>query len=210
MSTGTHQLEGVIKMKLTKNRQLILRLLDEELDGSMPPHSVSYLHYTLKTAIEYKWTGYPELKTMPSIQQIRRTCNDLLNAGYLIVSRVKQESYNNNLPYWEKQFQLASSVERNFIITECDRLYRAIDTAKHGVNFFGTVLSIGLPDEEVKVLEKRVKVMLQRTHPDKATGYEAQFKSMREAKDIIKSGIPLPDELKGVQPTPQQPALASQ
>jgi murein L,D-transpeptidase YcbB/YkuD len=207
MSTGTRQLESIRKMRLTKNRQLILKLLDEEMEGSMPPHSVSYLHYILKTLVKYKWQGYPQVLSIPDKRNINRTCVDLLNAGYLVVSRVKCEPLGNNLPYWEKEYQLASSVERNFIITECDQLYSAVNTAKHGVNFFGTVLSIGLPDAEVKVLEKRVKVMLQRTHPDKATGHEVQFKSMREAKDIIKSGIPLPDELKGVQPTPQQPVL---
>ena len=97
------------------------------------------------------------------------------------------------MPYWEKRFQRADSVQRNFIITECDQLYSAIDKAKHGIDLFGLLLEQGLQVSEVNALEKRVKVMLQRTHPDKVNGLEEQFKQMNKAKTLIKSGIPLPD-----------------
>jgi hypothetical protein len=34
--------------------------------------------------------------------------------------------------------------------------------------------------------------MMQRTHPDKASGYENEFRLMRECHEWIKNGIPLP------------------
>ena len=194
-------------MRLTKNRLLILRLLDEEIEGSMPPHSVCSIHYTIQNLVKYKWQGYPELSTVPDKRNINRTCIDLLNAGLLVVSRVKDESFNNNLPYWEKCYQLASSVERNFLIRECDHIYRKVNTAKNGVSMFGMVLNKGLPDSEVKILGKKVKVMLQRTHPDKIAGYEYQFKLMRETKDVLKSGIPSPEKLSSSESNHQQSML---
>ena len=38
----------------------------------------------------------------------------------------------------------------------------------------------------------KVKGLMQKTHPDKATGYEFEFKQMKQCSDCIKSGIPLP------------------
>ncbi len=127
-------------MKLTKNRKLILQLLDEEMEDSMPPHSVGYLHSTIKTMAKYKWSGYPDVKA-PDRSNINRTVIDLLNAGLIVVSRRKQDPYGNTgLPWWEKEYQLASSVERNHLIKECDQIHRAVNKGKNGVNFFGAVL----------------------------------------------------------------------
>ncbi len=78
-------------MKMTKNRLLILRFLDEEMDDSMPPHSVGSIHYSLKNMIEFKWKGYPKLASVPDKRNINRTCVDLLNAGLIVVSRVKNK-----------------------------------------------------------------------------------------------------------------------
>ena len=38
----------------------------------------------------------------------------------------------------------------------------------------------------------KVKGLMQKIHPDKAIGYEFEFKQMRQCSDWIKSGIPLP------------------
>ncbi len=92
-------------MRMTKNRKLILRLLDEPIDSSMPPHSVSRLNYQLDNMVKFKKEGYPELANAPSVNFINRTCNDLLKGGYLVVNRVKRKG--NGLPYWEKEYQLA-------------------------------------------------------------------------------------------------------
>ncbi len=95
-------------MRMTKNRKLILRLLDEPIDTSKPPHSVGRLHYQLKNMVKSKREGYPELANAPSVNFINRTVNDLLNGGYLVVNRVKRKG--KGLPYWEKEYQLAESV----------------------------------------------------------------------------------------------------
>ncbi len=51
----------------------------------------------------------------------------------------------------------------------------------------------GLPVKEVNILAKKVRAMLQRTHPDKVHGYKDQFNLMNKANRMLKSGIPLPD-----------------
>ena len=38
----------------------------------------------------------------------------------------------------------------------------------------------------------QVKTLMQRTHPDKATGYAEQFQQMKQCRDWIKDGIPPP------------------
>jgi hypothetical protein len=35
---------------------------------------------------------------------------------------------------------------------------------------------------------------MQRTHPDKTSGYEVQFMQMKQCADWIKDGIPLPND----------------
>jgi hypothetical protein len=51
---------------------------------------------------------------------------------------------------------------------------------------------MGLPENEVKPLMDRVKALMQKTHPDKAAGYEHEFKQMKQCASWIRSGIPLP------------------
>jgi hypothetical protein len=38
----------------------------------------------------------------------------------------------------------------------------------------------------------RVKALMQKTHPDKAAGYEHEFKQMKQCATWIRAGIPLP------------------
>jgi hypothetical protein len=78
------------------------------------------------------------------------------------------------------------------MMTTCNALHRKIDTAKHGVNFFGSVFDMGLPPDEVVALSIDVKRLLQRTHPDKVQGFGAQFKQVIQCRDRLKSGMPLP------------------
>jgi hypothetical protein len=63
-----------------------------------------------------------------------------------------------------------------------------------GVSFFGgESFDVGLPKAEVKVLEKKVKIFIQKTHPDRSQGYEEQCKQMMECLGWLKVGIPLPE-----------------
>ena len=183
------------KTRLTFNKRLILDALTMDMD-SPPPHSANAIFYILETAFDLQWSGiYEGMKTKPSVNQIRRTLRALASEGLIVCNRTKQEWFDSSsckLPYWELEWQLSGDVYRNALITECQAVYKTVDKAKHGFNMFGAVFDMGLPAEEVKPLMLKVKGLMQKTHPDKATGYEFEFKQMRQCSDWIKSGIPLP------------------
>lgn len=179
-------------MKLTKNRTLILQALAESNEYDKPPYSASSIRYTLENAFNYKWQGY-DMKTLPSIIQIHRTLKDLWHGGAIVGTRVKDDGgFNGSLPCWVIRYQLSGDVEKNYIVSECQALHRKVSKAKHGTNLFGGVFDMGLPENDVKQLTIRVKSLMQKTHPDKATGFESEFKQLKDALDLIKSGIPKP------------------
>lgn len=179
-------------MKMTFNRRLILSVLSDSIEGTPPPHSASSVSYNLESAFNAKWGGlYDEMKSVPNKQQIHRTLKELWYGGLVVGNRVKNERCGN-LPYWEIQYQLSSDVYRNWLIAECNAVYRQVDKAKHGINFFSSILDIGLPACEIKPLMLRVKSLMQKTHPDKSPGFELEFKQMKQCSIWIKEGISLP------------------
>jgi hypothetical protein len=181
-------------MKMTFNRRLILAVLGEEIEGRQPPHSVGSIWYSLDSAFKYKWEGepYSVMATLPTKRQIYRTLKELWVGGLIVGMRIKSDDSNTQLAYWETEYQLSGDVYKNSLIADCTLIYNKVDRAKHGANLFGGVFDRGLPAHEVFTLKLRVKSLMQRTHPDKATGYEAQFIQMKQCLDWIKSGIPLP------------------
>ncbi len=183
------------KTRLTFNKRLILDALTVDIDHP-PPHSANTVFYILQNAFDLKWTGiYEGMKTKPSVNQIRRTLRALASEGLIVCNRTKQEWFDSSsckLPYWELEWQLSTDVYRNALITECQAVFKKVDKAKHGFNLFGGVFDMGLPENEVKPLMLKVKGLMQKTHPDKAAGYEFEFKQMKQCSDWIKSGIPLP------------------
>ena len=177
---------------MTTNRRLTLLAL---ADGGedLPPYSASSIAYALAHAFNYKWQGYEDLKTIPNKQQVHRTLRDLWRDGLIVGTRIKEDAhYGGGLPSWVILYQLSSEVEYNYIVAACQALHRKVNKAKHGLNFFGSVMDMGLTADEVAKLAVEVKRMLQRTHPDKVKGLGDQFKLMIECRDWIKSGIPLP------------------
>lgn len=180
-------------MKMTFNRRLILAVLAEEQEGP-PPHGAATVEHALSCAFSYKWQyePYVSMVTLPTKRQIYRTLADLVVGGLIVGTRVKCEASMGGLPYWETLYQLASEVDKNALLAECTEVYRVVNKAVNGFNFFGAVMDMGLPTNEVAPLLLRVKSLMQRTHPDKATGYEAQFLQMKQCADLIKQGIPLP------------------
>ena len=46
--------------------------------------------------------------------------------------------------------------------------------------------------DDIEPLKIQVKTLMQKTHPDKITGYEEQFKQMKQCLEWIKDGIPPP------------------
>ena len=176
-------------MRMTNNRKLILRAL--QLDGvDLPPFSVSSIYHNLESAFTYKWSGW-DMKTLPSVVQIHRTVRDLFYGGLIVANRVKCDAVVGGLPYWELRYQLSSDVERNFILSECQLLHHKVGKAVNGVDLFGMSFGKGLPLDEVEPLKSRVRVMMQCTHPDKAPGFEHEFKLMLKCHEWIKDGIPL-------------------
>ena len=180
-------------MKMTFNRRLILTALSETYD-SPPPHSAWNVKYTLESAFSYKWAGiYQDMKTIPNKQQIHRTLKELWQGGLIVGSRFKEDGYNGNLPSWVIRYQLSGDVYRNWLIAECEVVFNKVKKAKHGINFFGAIMDMGLPADEIKPLLMQVKALMQKTHPDKAgDDYVEMFKQMKQCSDWIKSGIPLP------------------
>lgn len=179
-------------MKMTFNRRLILLALSEPIDGSPPPHSASLIGHELENVFNSKGTGlYEEMKSIPNKQQIHRTLKELWHGGFIVGSRVKVDRYSQ-LPCWEVQYQLSGDVYRNWLVAECNTVFRKVNVAKNGINFFGSILDIGLPSCEVKLLLIKVKSLMQKTHPDKLDGFEQEFKQMKQCSLWIKEGIPLP------------------
>jgi hypothetical protein len=181
-------------MKMTFNRRLILAVLGDEIEGRQPPHSVSSIWYSLDNAFKYKRGHEPYLSmaTLPTKRQLYRTLKELWEGGLIVGARIKSDDSNTRLAYWENEYQLSGDVYKNSLITDCTMTYNKVNRAKYGVNFFGAAFDRGLPAHEVATLKLRVKSLMQRTHPDKATGYEAQFIQMKQCLDWIKSGVPLP------------------
>jgi hypothetical protein len=99
------------------------------------------------------------------------------------------------LPYWCSYFQLASDVDKNAIISQCNEVHRIVKVAKYGTNLFGSVFDKGIATNEVAPLKaRRVKALMQKTHPNKAQGLVDEFKMMQECSKWIKSGLPLPQQ----------------
>ncbi|MDO9048989.1 MAG: hypothetical protein Q7U66_14815, partial [Methylobacter sp.] len=65
---------------MTTNRRLTLLAISQG-NGDEPPYSASSIAYTLDNALNYKWQGYEELKSIPNKQQIHRTLRDLWHDG---------------------------------------------------------------------------------------------------------------------------------
>ena len=181
-------------MKLTFNRRLMLAVIADEIDCCPPPHTASTIRYALESAINYNFKGeyYENMVTLPSQRQVYRTLVDLWNSGLIVGWRIKSDGYNGTLPFWEIEYQLSCDVYRNSLINECSGVFSKVNKAKHGINFFGAVMDMGLGASEVALLKYRVKSLLQRTHPDKTAGFEEQFMQMKACSDWIREGIPEP------------------
>ena len=128
---------------------------------------------------------------MPNKQQIHRTLKELWHGGFIVGNRRKVDRYGQ-LPCWEVEYQLSGDVYHNWLIAECSAVYSKTNKAMHGINLFGSIIDMELPEAEVKPLMLKVKALIQKTHPDKAAGYADEFKLMQQCNDWLKSGIPLP------------------
>ena len=135
------------------------------------------------------------MKSCPNLSQIHRTLRDLRQAGLIVGIRQKNQHGWQQQPFWETGFQISTDIYKNRLIAECNHIHTKTKKAKFGLSLFGgDPFGFGLPIEEVQALIVQVKSLMQRTHPDKAPGFQPQFKLMQECKVWLKSGIPLPEQ----------------
>lgn len=173
--------------RLTQNRIKIMQCLTEgHYDCGLPPYSVASVHYMLH-GIDFK-TPKPQRTKVYKSQcgQIRRTLNDLANDGLVIMGREKMNEANG-LPYWENVYQIAAMAEQNHFDKELHDIDRTISNAYAGLGALFGVKSDGegLTAIEITELTKRVKGVIQKTHPDKG-GNECQFKKMKGSLDMLR------------------------
>ena len=167
-------------MKQTKNRQLILDTLRDEISGDLPPHSALNIHDWVKEHSPAKY---------PSIQQVHRTLKDLWFHGDVVASRNLEDGISNGLPHWVIRYEVAADASRNHLMTRCKDAHRKTSKAKHGVKFFRDVLDKGLPAAEVPALLARVRGLKAEAE---AAGLLDEVSMMADCIEWIESGIPAP------------------
>lgn len=161
--------------RMTANRMFVLSLLDSELadSGNMPPYSASALLAEMES--RYRSGSLPK---PPNRRQLFRTLRDLWYDGSIVASRVSTTI--DALPYWELEYERSESAHANFIRSQCYALYTAVHRAKFGAELFGTVFNKGATPAQVSAWLKQVRMLAQKTHPDKTDGFVAQFHQLAE------------------------------
>ena len=133
-----------------------------------------------------------------SISQINRTLRDLHNAGLVTFEYRIDEHTQNKLPQRVKYWQLTAEIERNKLLAEVVDACRKAGRA-HGLMFFGGLVEQPFNDEQKAAIIKRLKALMQRTHPDKTEGFTDQFKQLQDAIEYVRSNIDLTvDSAKGL------------
>lgn len=176
-------------MKQSQNRLAIIKCLSEQNDdcGGAPPFSASSIHHML----EYNFEWYGASKPT-SISQIHRTLRDLHTAGIIVFETRIDDDCNNGLPQRVKYWQLADAVDRNKLIDEVNTTCKLAGKS-HGVLLFGALFEQPFDAKEKLEVAQNIKVLMQRTHPDKVSGYEEQFKQLQESLNYVRSKINLFD-----------------
>ena len=174
--------------RITKNRiEIMQHLTQGHPDCGLPPYSVSSIHYMI---YGLDWTDQATNTTEATQRAqrggIRRTLSDLLKDGLVTVSR-ELCTDREGLPYWENVYQITAMLKQNEFDRELDSIEGTISRAYNG---FGTLFGgkpdgEGLPADEIATLTKRVKSIIQQSHPDKG-GNVQHFKTMKQCLDRLR------------------------
>jgi len=160
-------------------------LTEQSSDCGLPPFSASDIHYMLE--INFKWYGAAK---PVSISQIHRTLRDLLKAGVIVKeTRIDEPRDTGLLASRVNYYQLADSVDRNTLLREIDQVLRTAGNV-HGTFLFSTDHFFNEPFDPAPVIAD-IKALMQRTHPDKVTGYEAEFEQLNKALKYCRAKINL-------------------
>jgi len=177
-------------MKLTNNRSVIIKCLTEpNADcGGVPPYSASSIHYML----EFNFTWYGASRPV-SISQINRTLRDLYAAGLITYEeRLDDPISHSGLPQRVKYWQLADAVERNRLLQEVNEICSVARKA-HGTFLFTKDMYFDKPmnTDQKNAVIKDLKALMQKTHPDKVSGFSDQFKQLKESLTYVRSNTDL-------------------
>jgi hypothetical protein len=183
------QSNSLAKVKMTHNRKVILKCLTEPNSdcGGQPPYCASDIHYMLEH--NFEWYG---AKKPVSIAQIHRTLRDLLAAGLIIKETQLDEPLDNGLPSLVNYYQLAGEFERNKLLFEISEALRTAGNV-HGTFLFSTDHFFNQPfnADQKSVVMADIKSLMQRTHPDKASGFEYEFNQLNAALKYCRAKIDL-------------------
>lgn len=172
--------------RLTQNRIEILRCLTEgDPDCGLAPYSVSSVHYMI-----YGFELHEDKVLRKSREnQIRRTLNELVCDGLVIMSRSKNEGSNTRLPFWENEYQIAAMADANHYERELREIERKISHAYNGFGgiFFGKPDGEGLTEMDKNALILKVKSIIQKSHPDKPNGDAVRFKRMKKLLEMLRN-----------------------
>jgi len=110
-------------------------------------------------------------------------------AGLIVGSRNKREGDSGCLPFWEVEYQLCGEVDRNSLLREIDQAVIKAGQV-HGTFLFSSDHFFIKPSDPAPVIAD-IKALMQRTHPDKVNGYEAEFDQLSKALKYARAKINL-------------------
>jgi hypothetical protein len=178
-------------MRLTKNRELILGILDSknndmESDYGYPPFTCSSVRYRLKEAYENGWLiSDMSVEIVPSAKQIERTMRDLVALNLAVVTKKLTEVYGSlNCDKFVNHYELPHQTLRNQLIPDVHNLQRKVNHITGRCLFTGRITPKTIDTSSYEGLAKSLKSMMGKTHPDKLGHNEFSNEFIKLKKDL--------------------------